>query len=287
MPAVPQTNYPSLLQVANLVRSIVDDDKRGLTGTPGEGQVLTNNPQLPQSITLQNFMNSAIRDLYRDIRIMGSPTLIKDNYLVLGIPPVNSPMGVGVPNTNIQTQLAFTGFYDGLQWWTISPTVVGSGLFLPSDMILPLEVYSRQTGSELPFREMHQETGPLPSVYQTNELNNWEWRTDGIWMQGSTTSYDLRIRYLAKYADLANLNIDWNTTYIPIMDCEEALADKIAVRLAQRLGGEALADARITAADSLLKLRQQVTRDRQKIDFRFQLFGGQNQSSNPFYGARY
>jgi hypothetical protein len=92
----PDSNFPSLLDVANLVRSVVDDDKRGITGTAGEGQILTNltsgvsATQLPQYITLTNFMNLAIREVRRDVNIMGQPTFIRDNYLLLGLPPINS-----------------------------------------------------------------------------------------------------------------------------------------------------------------------------------------------------
>jgi hypothetical protein len=67
----PQNNYPSLAEIANLARSKVNDDKAGATGTPGEGQILTNS-----SVTLQNFMNSAIRDTYRDVRIMTTTSSI-------------------------------------------------------------------------------------------------------------------------------------------------------------------------------------------------------------------
>ena len=77
MPIGGLANYPSLQVIANLVRSLVNDDKAGATGTPGEGQILTNS-----SVTLQNLMNSAIRDTYRDVRIMGQPTLIKDLKLI-------------------------------------------------------------------------------------------------------------------------------------------------------------------------------------------------------------
>ena len=109
MPTGGQNNYPSLMEIANLVRSFVNDDKRGATGTPGEGQILVNS-----GVTLPNFMNSAIREFYREIRIMGQPTLIKDNYILYGLTPVNSPLGVGVANPAVQVSLQFVGYFDGL-----------------------------------------------------------------------------------------------------------------------------------------------------------------------------
>lgn len=260
MPVLPVTGYPSLSTIANLVRSIVNDDKAGATGTPGEGQILTNS-----SVTLQNLMNSAIRDTYRDIRIMGQPTLIKDNYIVSDLPPLNSASGVGVPNPAVQVALTFTGYYDGLG---IQPNFT-----LPSDLIMPMELWERQSGSNLPFREMKRVPGPLNSYIQNNSLGQWEWRTDQIWMNGALTNRDIRIRYYATYVDLVTASINWDLTYVPILDSQECIADKVAVRYAARLGGDALADARESARVSLLKLRQQNTRDRQKTDFQTPIFG--------------
>lgn len=256
-----QGSYPSLNTVANLIRSIVGDDKAGATGTPGEGQILTNG-----SVTLQNLMNSAIRDTYRDVRIMGQPTLIKDNVLVLNLPPINSVLGVGAPNPAAQCALQFAGFFDGL--------VMVPNLLLPGDLIYPLEVWERQSGTNNPFTLMSEVPGGLPSYNQGSYFGRWEWRTDSIWMNGATLSRDIRLRYICTFADLAAPGIDWTQTYVPIMDSQEAIADKVAVRQAARLGGTALADAQLTAKGSIFKLRQQITRDRQKIDYRRPLFSG-------------
>lgn len=254
------TNYPTLETIANLTRSIVGDDKAGATGTPGEGQILTDT-----SVTLQNFMNSAIRDMYRDTRIMGQPTLIKDNYLVLNLPPVNSVLGVGAVNPAVQVDLTFSGYFDGLEMQSVWD---GAGnVTLPSDMILPLEMWERQSGTNNPFGQMRQSSGSLSPRDQTTCLGEWEWRTDGIWMNGATQQRDIRLRYICSYADLVSSSIDWTTTYVPVMDCQECVADKIAVRYASRLGGDALTDAQVAAGRSLLKLKQQLTRDRQKISY--------------------
>lgn len=256
------SSYPSLATIASLVRTFVNDDKAGATGTPGEGQILTNS-----SVTLINLMNSAIRDTYRDVRIMGQPTLIKDNCIVLGLTPVNSALGVGAPNPAVQVALQFVGYFDGLQ--------INSNLLLPGDLIMPLEVWERQNGTQDPFVMMTQNIGPLQPRNQVEMLVDWEWRTDSIWMNGSTQTRDIRLRYIATFADLAASSVDWTQTYVPILDSQDAIADKISVRYAARLGGTALADAMVAAKASLFKLKQQVTRDRQKIDLQRPIYGGQ------------
>lgn len=261
MPIGGQGSYPSLELIANLARAIVNDDKAGATGTPGEGQILTDS-----STTLQNLMNSAIRDTYRDCRIMGQPTLIKDNYLLLALPPVNSALGVGVQNPAVQVAIQFAGYFDGLIMWP--------NLTLPSDLIYPLEMWERLTGTgNLPFGPMRQSSGALRSRNQVQALGEWEWRTDGIWMIGAILQRDVRLRYISTFPDLAFPSVDFSTTYVPIMDCQEAVADKISVRYAQRLGGTALADAMMAAKSSIFKLRQQITRDRQKIDYQRRPYG--------------
>jgi hypothetical protein len=253
--------YPTLGTIANLVRSEVNDDKQGATGTPGEGQILTNS-----SITLQNFMNSAIRETYRDIRIMGQPTLIKDNYILLGLTPVNSSLGVGAISPATQVALQFQGYFDGL--------TSNANLTLPNDLILPLEMWERQNGTNGNFAPMRQATGALPGRNQAEWLGEWEWRTDSIWMNGATQTRDVRLRYIATFVDLAGPAIDWNTTYVPILDSQEAIADKIAVRYTARLGGDSLQYAIAKANTSISKLRQQVTRDRQMIDYQRPTYGG-------------
>ena len=265
MPTGGQNNYPSLMEIANLVRSFVNDDKRGATGTPGEGQILVNS-----GVTLPNFMNSAIREFYREIRIMGQPTLIKDNYILYGLTPVNSPLGVGVANPAVQVSLQFVGYFDGLGF--------NPNLALPADLILPMELWQRQSinaPSMNPFGPVNQATGALQPRMQNIWLGEWEWRTDGLWMNGATQLIDIRLRYIATYVDLAQPTptIDWTNTFVPVMDSQEAIADLISVRYARRLGGDTLADAEAQAKSSVFKYRQQVVRDRQLIDYTRPIYG--------------
>lgn len=254
----PSSNFPSLLDIANLVRSFVDDDKRGATGTAGEGQILVNNSALPQSVTLQNFMNSAIREVRRDCGIMGQPTFIRDNYLLLGLPPINSSLGVGVMNPAVQQSLQVVGFFDGLE--------MNPDFLLPSDLLQPLELWERLTGTVNPFSEMRQSTGALRPRNQINALVDWEFRGNAIWFNGAIQSRDVRLRYIGSLASLAASSIDWSQTFVPIPDCQEAVADKIAVRYGRRLGSAQIQDLVTQADRSMLRLRQTVTRARQRIN---------------------
>jgi len=281
MPIIGTNNYPTLTQVANLVRVFVDDDKKGVTGTPGEGQILTNPqyddegnliPGTNKSSTLPTLMNSAIREIYRQIRIMGQPTLIGDNYILYNLPPVNSPLGAGVANPAVQVALQYTGYFDGLQVW--------DNFTLPTNMLYPLEVWQRQSGTNYPFSLVPQSQGALRPANQKNSVGEWEWRSDGIWMNGSTLPMDIRIRWEFTFVDRATPNINWDETYIPILDCQEAVADIISLRYARRLGGAILEDAKQQAKLSVFALRQQVTRARQGINYQRPIFRGGNGTNN-------
>lgn len=269
MAIAPSSNFPSLLDIADLVRSFVDDDKRGATGTAGEGQILTNNTPgttLPQSVTLQNFMNSAIREVRRDCGIMGQPTFIRDNYVLTGLPPINSNLGVGVMNPATQQSLSLVGFFDGVN--------MNANFLLPSDILQPLELWERLTGTVNPFSEMRQSMGALRPRNQINALHDWEWRGNAIWFNGAILSRDVRIRYVGSLASLAASSIDWSQTFVPIPDCQEAVADKIAVRYARRLGSPQVQELTQQADRSMLRLRQTVVRARQRIDNRRPMFSG-------------
>ena len=53
----------SLLNICNLVRALINDSQAGATGTPGEGQIFTDDPSI--SPFVQPFLNSGIRALYQ------------------------------------------------------------------------------------------------------------------------------------------------------------------------------------------------------------------------------
>lgn len=271
MPITNANNYPSLSEVGDLVRSIINDDKKGATGTPGEGQILTN-----ESVTLINLMNSGLRYIYRKIRIMGRPTLIRDNYLWEGLPPLNSGSGVGVPNQAVQVSIQNVGYFDGLGYH--------SEFTLPTDMLYPLEMWQRTTGTNS-FAPLQQAQGPLAPTNQGVGLGQWEYRDDGIWMNGSVQTMDARLRYVVTFVALDNADVDWDNTFIPITDCEEALADYIVYRYAERLASQGSAQVMLPqlkaqATSSINDLRQMNARQRQHIDYQMKSYGD-GQNSNP------
>jgi hypothetical protein len=257
----------------NLVRSIVNDAQAGTTGTPGEGQIITDNTQI--SPFTQPFLNSAIREVYRELRCVGQPTLIKDNVIIPNCPVVNSPTyGLGMPDTAVQTYLGFNGFFDGLEIWP-TPT-------LPGDVIVVERVWERQTGAgNNPFVPLTQSEFGIPSVLQGPKNKVWEWRNDSIWMPGTLTPVDMRLRYWCALPTFFGENVDFDSTYVPIIDCTDAVAYKTAFKYATMLGSPGAAGVGEESKRQMFYLKNQHVRRSQSVNYsRPPYHGGDHGVSN-------
>jgi hypothetical protein len=257
-PTIALGPYPSLATIMDLTRSLVNDAQAGATGTPGEGQILTNNPVI--SPFTQPFLNSAIRQLYRELRNIGQATLIKDNVVILNIPPLTSPTyGLGMADAAVQTFLGFGGYFDGFQ--------MNSNIVLPSDVLFVEKVWERQSNTPNDFIPMIQPQSGLRSRRQTPALYEWEWRNDSVWMVGSTQTRDLRLRYMASLPQFFSPTLDLTATYVPVMDSEDVLAYKTAVLYARMLGSPGLPDLIAEAKEQTFQLKNQNTRRGQSVDY--------------------
>lgn len=214
----PLTNYPTLEEAANLIRTLVNDDGAGATGTVGEGQIVVDDATV--SVKLINALNSALLWLYQSMGNIGDPTLIFDNYVLKGLPVIQGVNGIGSPDPATQVMLGYAGFFDGTEWW--------ANFKLPATMIEPTRVWQRITSTNLPFQPLPQAQDGLAPNWQGNRLGEWEWREDGMWFNGAIQNCDIRIRGRKKLALFYGNNIDYSTTYIPLMGCTNAVANYAA-----------------------------------------------------------
>jgi hypothetical protein len=217
-PITPLTNYPTLEEAANLIRTLVNDDGAGATNTVGEGQIIVDDATV--SVKLRNALNSALLWLYQSMGNIGDPTLIADNYVVLNLPVIHGANGIGSPDPAAQVMLGYAGFFDGNQMW--------GNFKLPTTMVEPTRIWQRITSSNLPFKPVPQAQDGLSPNWQGNYLGEWEWREDGIWFNGALLNCDLRIRYLKKLSLFYGTNVDYSTTFIPLMGCVNAVANYAA-----------------------------------------------------------
>ena len=131
---------------------------------------------------------------------------------------------------------------------------------------------------------MQQPQFGLPSRPQTPRLVDWEWRNDNIWMVGSTQTNDLRLRYWCALPQFFSSTLDFNSTFVPIIDCQDAVAYKTAVKYATMLGSPGLADLRVEADKQMFQLKQQHVRRAQSINYMRIPYGsnGDGDAASPY-----
>lgn len=273
MPTFNTGGPPSLETIANLVRVFLKDWQAGRNNVPGEGIITTDDPTVsPQTLPA---LNSAIRWVFRKLRNVGDPRMIRDNVQVAL--PAN-----GLTGPSIQTYLAYNGYFDGLAL-NASPT-------LPADLMFPLELWEQQTGSlsNLNFVRMTQPQFGLPSRNQTFTLGEWEWRnapttnagltpTPGtvnppaaIWFIGALAPITIRMRYICSMTTFATLvAADYPNVYVPIIDCEEAVAYRAAYIISSALSGmtPGAQTLKAEAEEAMQDLRNSVVRRQQATDY--------------------
>jgi hypothetical protein len=244
---IPQaTGSTSLETIMQLTRSLVNDTQAGLEGVPGEGQIFTDNPAV--SPFTQPFLNSSIREMYRELRNVGEPVLIKDNVILTNLPIIDSPtQGLGQSDPAVQTILSLQGYFDGTQIWP--------NFTLPSDMLYPTKLWERQTGSNDIFHIMEAPSGGLQSVMQGPYLKRWEWRNTNLNFNGATQPVDIRMRYYCSLPQFFSQTLDFSSTFVPVPDCTDAVAYMTAVKYARMLGSPGLADLLAESKNQMFQLK--------------------------------
>ncbi len=209
--------YPVIADITSLTRVLLND-----TQNAGAGLVFTDTA--PFTLPL---LNDACRRLQRELENGGVPSKTTEIFL-FNLPQINTPNGSGLPDPAVYQYLGFTGFYDG-QTLLATPT-------LPSDLVAPLRLYQRTTGTDLTFDEMNRAQAGLPSVNQDFSLGSWEWRSDAIYWNGSLVNKDIRLRYKQGFTAFTG-SPNFTTTQVPFLDSEEALSYFMAYKFSSSTSG--------------------------------------------------
>jgi|SRR6185437_6592441 len=250
--------YPSLQSVCDLFRARINDTANNTTGT-GTGSGTQAGLIMPNTNPdLLTILTSACEDTFAELRNVGDPQLILDNYILTGLPVINSNLGQGVPNPATQVSLAYSGWFDGVQWyadWT-----------LPISLSRMLAVSQRQTGANQDFAPVQHYPAGLPGILQSQLFSGWEMRQGALWLNGATQEVDLRIRCRITFPDfLSNPTnqIDFATAYVPIVDSRNAIMAKMLVHYAGRFAPELTQVAESAEQKYMGKLRLEAIRARQ------------------------
>lgn len=199
-PSVQTGTYPIADEVMQLARAMVNDMLRDT-----KGRILTNSA--PFAVP---YLNSAIRRCQRYFANNGLENFIVDNAILSNMTPCQSQ------DPSVQTWISANGYFDG--------AVVNSQPRLPSDLILPLSVWFRQSGSGAAFTMINPAHGDgIPSRTPGQMLDVYEWRNDKLNFNGSTLTLDLRLRYEGAIPAIGTSQ-DLTQVSIPLRDAHEALA---------------------------------------------------------------
>jgi hypothetical protein len=262
--------YPTLQGICDLFRTQINDTFSNNSGTgtgQGGGSGLVMNNTNPDTLT---FLNAACLDMFAELRNVGSPELILDNYNLIGIP------ALGVVDPTVQVALSYAGYFNGFTWtnqWT-----------LPIGLSRMISVSQRQTNSGFGFDVMpHCATG-LPSCMQGQLMGGWEMRQGLLWMTGAVNAVDISLRCritFPPFLSTAATVINFSTAYVPILDSLNAIAAKMLVLYARRFAPEQLTVAKDAEATSMGKLRLESVRERQSEDNEATAFGDAAMQSFP------
>lgn len=252
--------YPSLQAIGDLFRVSINDTMNSTTGygvgTGNQAGLIMGN-QNPDLVT---FMDSAIQEVYSDLRNVGDPELIIDNYILLGIPPLMQQ------DPTVQVALSYAGYFNGYTWspqWT-----------LPIGVSKMLAMWERQSASEWDFVPMKYAPFGLPGGLQGLRMGLWEMREGMIWMRGALQAVDLRLRARINYpVPLYSTTLNYSTTYVPILDSKNAIVAKMLCRYATRFAPAMKQSAEADDMKYMGKLKLEVVRAMQAAENERQPFG--------------
>jgi hypothetical protein len=214
------TAYQSAEDALNLARSLVNDAY--IAG----GYILTD-----AAIATFPQLNQAYVWLQDELINNGIETFVREAVL--------TPLGADTstdPNTLVS--LTDNGYFDGV--------TQNAAPQLPVDLLVPLRLWERQTGTTQNFVEMRPSNDGIPNSTPQGRFRLWEWRTDGIYMRGCNQTNDLKIRYDARLPELKV-----GTDPILIRGSYHILANLLAAQYANSRGS-ALAANFSAAADSMI-----------------------------------
>lgn len=198
-------------------------------------------------------VNSAYRELQRALKAAGS-TELKTGQSFCTIP------GLSGTDPSAQVYLDYAGL-SILSDAFPAPVFIDTPIAqLPGDLLMPLKVWERQTGSNNDFVIMRNLTnsGGLPSIPQGLFLRFWEWVEDTIALIGATQDQDIKIEYNKSLVAVGD-----GYSQLLIENSEEFHAYEAAAQVSKSQGGKNTAEWSQAAEDAKNKLIAAVVRQQQ------------------------
>ena len=212
--------YDKVIDVLNVAKVRLNDRVETLAAIGGQ---LLDNTQ-PFSQTALNAAWRKLQEVLADLGYTGS----KQELSFTSVPAATStdPM--------VQCYFDFNGYNNSGTYNT--------SFALPQGLIRPLKLWERITSSTALMTEMDNPLNGLPKVPKLLWNRQWEWRSDQLWVPGSTSIMDINIRYVQLIVDFADVGVTpgpnqiastpWFGQPVPIMRCLDALADYLCREIA-------------------------------------------------------
>lgn len=247
MPGVLTTPYDTAEDVMNRARVFANDAGLSLAGD----LLADSQPYVPE------LLNAAYESLQDDMTLNGVETMGKE-VILTPIQPVVTP------DPGVQVSLGYNGFNNGTTNYNVPA--------LPADMLGPLKLMERPTGTVGQFIPMVERIDGLPSLTQSSFLRWWQWLNDQIVMIGALQQNDIKLRY---NVILPKLVLTPQPSQVLILRGKNALAWKIVeIFAAGRDGEEGAAFAGGKYQEELTKLLGRTAKRKQRAVSRRQPWGG-------------
>jgi hypothetical protein len=248
LPPIVTAPYDTFSTVLDYTRVRLNDAIQSLGG-----DVLTNDAPFTQT-----YCNMAFRWFQQYLANLGYIRVTQEVVLT-GLPRVTTTS----QDPAIQVWLNWSQYFDGANYFVPPDTPV-----LPQDFIRPLRVWERWTGFNQIFSPMDQILDGLPTLPKVQANRMWEWRGEALYMPGSTTVEDLRLRYAAFLPDITDAGTPWYDQPIPIMRCVEPLANYVAYLVAQARGDAQAANFKTEAEAGANQVFNRDVQAKQRVNVR-------------------
>jgi hypothetical protein len=204
--------YPSINAIMNVARARLNDTANSI-----DGDLLTNDAPAAQT-----YLTMAFHWYQEMCAAAGVETLIKST--VLSGFPARATQDVAD-----EAWITWEGCSDGVNQY--------ESLVLPQDMIQPLSIWRRPSGTINTFgTPMKLADDGLPTWF---DCHVFDWRQDGIYLYAEQYAQDFRLRYSAYQPEL---DIAQPNSLVPMMRCENQMGARVAFEFCSALSGSSNPD---------------------------------------------
>lgn len=212
LPPLAAAPYDTVTTVLNSSRVRLNDAISSVQAV--SGKLVENNQQFTLAL-----VNTAWRKLQEFLANLGFAQLRQEG-IIFQLPVISGT------DASLQQRIDWFNFFDG---GNLYPAPV-----LPPDLMFPLRLWERQSGTAGAFVPMEAIVDGLPNFNKQARNGYWEWRADGIYLPGATQTVDLRIRYARYLPDFADTQqVLWFQQSVPMMRSSDAFSYFICAEVAE------------------------------------------------------